>query len=106
MSQYKTVDGLVGDIKFEQSGIITEFSSTNYMEINKPVTVSTGTFIFKVFFTSGTNTATILKNLDATPEKYMGASGSSPYYYGMYNSGWTLSSNPQEKMFGNLCVLK
>lgn len=97
MSQHKTIDGLVGDIKFEQSGIITDFSSTNYMEINKPVTVSTGTFIFKVFFTSGTNTATILKNLDATPEKYMGASGSSPYCYGIYNSGWTLSSNPQEK---------
>lgn len=97
MSQHRTVDGLVGDVKFEQSGVLTDFSPTNYLEINKPVTVSTGTFIFKIFFTSNTNTATILKNLDATPEKYMGASGSSPYYYGMYNSGWTLSSNTQEQ---------
>lgn len=84
-----TLFNIVGNLSFS-SGVASDFGESDYMTCTGFSPITSGTFLFRVYFTS-TGTNTILKDLSTDYEKYFACDD----YYGIYDNGWTKSSNYQ-----------
>ena len=84
-----TLFNIVGNLSFS-NGIASDFGESDYMTCTGFSSITSGTFLFRVYFTS-TGTNTILKDLSTDYEKYFACED----YYGIYDNGWTKSNNSQ-----------